>query len=380
MPKQKTKASTFTRTAGLVVLLNGLVSLFLLVVSELIQDQTTQTEILGAFSLMFTIFMFLAIIYAIYLAVLIALWLVKSGSKEEWEPSYTEPDPDEFAETDLHQDVQIEATSTEPARTDKQPMLFDQLKEGAYWRTLRVIYLIIGTVLSITIASSMKPPVYNTQTICDTTYWLSCHKYDKVVAPFYMFVFFMAFVTLGYYFLLPRAYVRFGKTARQSVVKQWQEELNNYVGFCGELSPEELASRFVYSVRTRASLQIQGELDVKEQDLHIPNAGVELQGYPFLINRFGVLVKYFRQSGQRDELFAASLWLHTYRSLLYPELRPSGEALWQVIMITEELWPIMYKRCRAYDKENGTFSDQQLHDVYKLTSRILKASPPRGLR
>ncbi len=163
------------------------------------------------------------------------------------------------------------------------------------------------------------------------------------------------------------------KFIRNAAVKGWSKELDQFLAMYEDQTRTQQADYFIYSVRTRAGLQLEGILGFPEGSR---NNEPELMAYPIMSSQFEKVIDHFNQNGPTTEAACLSIWLHTLRSFLYPELKPSVGRLWSIILSTKDLWPEMLQYHYKLDVADGSINKEKLRDTYGLATTILKTLPP----
>ncbi len=166
------------------------------------------------------------------------------------------------------------------------------------------------------------------------------------------------------------------KFVRSGAVKSWSKELDAFLEWYASQSRDMQADYFIYAVRTRAGFQHEGMFTLPDSTKNIEP---ELMAYPIMIDQFQKFIDHFNGSGNHTEAACLSIWVHTLRSFLYPELQPAIDRLWHTIMLTKDLWPEMLKQHYQKDVAEGLDTDL-LKNTYGLSVAILKTLPPQNAR
>lgn len=159
---------------------------------------------------------------------------------------------------------------------------------------------------------------------------------------------------------------------RNTATNSWRRELDDFVATYKGLPRHKQADYFIFSVRTRAGMQVEGHFTYPDGTV---NAEVELSAYPIMLKQFERIAKLFHEKNAETEAASITIWVHTLRAFLYPELRPSVEQLWDTIIKTKDLWPEMIKHHRSLDKE--ILDPEVFKSTYELVAEILKTLPPK---
>ena len=106
-------------------------------------------------------------------------------------------------------------------------------------------------------------------------------------------------------------------------VKAATEDLERFLKSLRGASDEEIGMLVVVATMIRVNLRKKGRLH--DEYLRIPTPG-DGSGYaPLFLSR---LIKTFQKNGQPTDASGAMVWLHTVRSLAFPELRVLGREMW----------------------------------------------------
>jgi hypothetical protein len=163
------------------------------------------------------------------------------------------------------------------------------------------------------------------------------------------------------------------KFIKNSAIKTWQKELENFIDVFSTLSDEERANYFIWGVKTRAGAQIEGMFLLPDGT---SNKSVELIAYPIMLEQFEGLVKYLDRNVGPVEAAGVVIWVHTLRGIIHPELRPLAKQMWENIMQTQHLWNGLMRKHYQLDVESG-IDVGKLKATYTLASDIIEQTPPR---
>lgn len=163
---------------------------------------------------------------------------------------------------------------------------------------------------------------------------------------------------------------------RKLAVKSYSKELSMMIDGLSKIDIEQIATILIYSVWLRATLEIERNLPVVE--------GVngeldpELHMYPILLEAIQKWMSVLKKNGQETKSFSLSIWVHTLRSILRPELSLEGNRLWDILMSSKSYWEKFLTRIRDEDIQLG-IQYEQVINTEKHARAILQCLPPKQL-
>ena len=163
---------------------------------------------------------------------------------------------------------------------------------------------------------------------------------------------------------------------RKLAVRGYSKELKQMIDDLSKLSTEQIANILIIAVWLRAMLNIEGNLPVIENEDGELNP--ELAAYPVLLKAIEAWISIFNKEGLQHRSFCFSIWVHTLRCILRPELSNLANRMWDILMRSRPNWENVLSKLRDGDIEHGIS-----HDVVLSTERhakaILKRLPPKQL-
>lgn len=163
---------------------------------------------------------------------------------------------------------------------------------------------------------------------------------------------------------------------RKLAVRGYSKELKQMIDDLSKLSTEQIANILIVAVYFRAMLNIEGNLPVTENE----DGGLnpELTAYPILLKGIEEWISIFDKKGLQVKSFCFSIWVHTLRSIIRPELSDLANRMWGILMRSKPNWESVLTQLRDEDIQHGIS-----HDVVLSTERhakaILKRLPPKQL-
>ncbi|MBW2341879.1 MAG: hypothetical protein JRF50_16300 [Deltaproteobacteria bacterium] len=168
---------------------------------------------------------------------------------------------------------------------------------------------------------------------------------------------------------------------RKQSVKRYSRELNEMIETLNQLTTEKIATILIYGVWLRATLGIEGDSIEGNLPVLVGENGEfdpELQMYPLLLSAIEDRMSFFNREGEPAKSFSLSLWVHTLRSLMRPELSTLARKMWSILMSSKPVWETSLKQIREENIQSGIPYDDVLH-TERYARAILKSLPPKQL-
>jgi len=163
---------------------------------------------------------------------------------------------------------------------------------------------------------------------------------------------------------------------RKLAVRGYSKELKQMIDALSKLSSEQIGNILIMAVWFRAMLNIEGNLPVIENEDGELNP--ELIAYPILLKGIEEWISIFNKELLQDRSLCFSIWVHTLRSIIRPELSDLANRMWAILMQSKPHWESVLSQFRDEDIQNGIS-----HDIVLSTERhakaILKCLPPKQL-
>jgi hypothetical protein len=163
---------------------------------------------------------------------------------------------------------------------------------------------------------------------------------------------------------------------RKESIGWYSREFSAMIETLDRLTTKRITAVLIYSVWLRAAMEIGGDLPalVRENGALDP----ELHMYPPVLAGIQDRVFFLNMKGEEIKSFSLSVWVHTLRSLMRPELLLLARRMWNILMSSKPNWEKALKQVREEDIRSGIPHD----DVLKTERRaqaILKCLPPKQL-
>ena len=168
---------------------------------------------------------------------------------------------------------------------------------------------------------------------------------------------------------------------RKESVKRYSRELNEMIETLDQLTTEQIATILIYGVWLRATPGIEGDLIEGNLPVLVGENGEldpELEMYPLLLSAIENRMSFLDREGEAVKSFSLSLWAHTLRSLMRPELLFLARRMWNILMSSKPDWERALKQIREEDIQSGIPYDDVLN-TERHARAILKSLPPKQL-
>ena len=163
---------------------------------------------------------------------------------------------------------------------------------------------------------------------------------------------------------------------RKLAVTGYSKELKQMINDLSKHSVEQITNILIIAVWFRAMLNIEGKLPVIENEDGELNP--ELSSYPILLKGIEKWISIFNKKGFQARSFCFSIWVHTLRSIIRPELSDMAGRMWDILMRSKPNWESVLTQFRGESIKHGIS-----HDVALSTERhakaILQCLPPKQL-
>jgi len=173
----------------------------------------------------------------------------------------------------------------------------------------------------------------------------------------------------------------FGKEHRMGLIRKlavrgYSKELNTITDSLSKVGTEEVATILIYAVWLRATLQVERNLPTGENENG--NLNPELHSYPIMLSETEKWVSFLNKKGQYTKSFALSIWVHTLRSIIRPELSNVARGMWSILINSKPNWERLLTRIRDEDMQLGISHDVVLK-TENYAKAILQCLPPKQL-
>lgn len=161
---------------------------------------------------------------------------------------------------------------------------------------------------------------------------------------------------------------------RKLTIYFYLKSLKEMISFFNYLSKDKVAEMLVYSVWLRAMLEIEGNCHVvlDEHGNIIP----ELNSYPLQLISFEEYISFLNKNGHGSKAYVLSIWVHSLRSILHPEMHAQIKQLWNILVDSKPHWGIKLNAQVEEDLRIGIPKDlvvkTELH-----SKAILDSIPPK---
>ena len=163
---------------------------------------------------------------------------------------------------------------------------------------------------------------------------------------------------------------------RKLAVRGYSNELKQMINDLSKLSTEQVAHMLILAVWSRANLDIEGNLRATKNENGELNP--ELYSYPILLKEIEKWISIYNEKGFKGRSFAFSIWVHTLRSIIRPELSDIVNRMWDILMRSKPNWERVLTQFRDEDIRVGISHDEVLR-TERHAKAILQCLPPKQL-
>ena len=160
---------------------------------------------------------------------------------------------------------------------------------------------------------------------------------------------------------------------RKLAVRGYSKELKRMIDGFSKLSPEQIAPLLVTAVWGRATLNMEGHLTVFTND--DGKISPDLCAYPILLKEIEEWISIFDKNGDKVRVISYSIWVHTLRSIIRPELSDLANEMWDILMESKPYWEEILVEFRDEYLQRGKSPDDALK-IETHTRDILDCLPP----
>lgn len=158
-------------------------------------------------------------------------------------------------------------------------------------------------------------------------------------------------------------------------------ELNQFADVLSKLDKKKLANFLASSVWIRSILQIEGHINPMKRinpSFDDFDLDPELHAYPIMLEDIEKLIRFLNKQDQKLKSLALTLWVHTLRAIIRPELNREINDLWQLIMTSKEHWNEEIKLMHEEDINLGIENDF-VEKTARMAKKIIKCLPPKQI-
>lgn len=157
----------------------------------------------------------------------------------------------------------------------------------------------------------------------------------------------------------------------KNVVKIYKRQLVTLSADLSTRSPKEVSDFLIYAVWTRAGLQTDGHIKFFKNEVY---PSPKLIYTPQLLLDFKKIVDIFNKKNLNFQAASMSLWVHTIRAILNPELKNDINNLWAILINSKKYWNDSL--LALYNEDKNKIDEKLLNLTLKLSREILKNIPP----
>ena len=166
------------------------------------------------------------------------------------------------------------------------------------------------------------------------------------------------------------------KLIRKESVGWYSREFSVMIETLDHLNTKQIEVVLINSVWLIATMEIGGDLPalVKENGALDP----ELRMYAPLLSGIQDQKFFLNMKEEAVKSFSFSVWVHTLRSFMRPELLFLARRMWNILMSSKPNWERALKQVREEDIRSGIPHDNVLK-TERHAQAILKCLPPKKL-
>lgn len=163
---------------------------------------------------------------------------------------------------------------------------------------------------------------------------------------------------------------------RKLAVRSYSKELEEMITMLTKMTKEQIGTVLIYSVWLRATMGVEGTLpEIKEDNGEL---NPELCAYPISLRNIEKMISLCNKKGLKHRAFGLSIWVHTLRSILRPEMSHLAIRMWEILMNSKSNWEVLLEQIRDDVIQSGSQHDFVIN-VEKHTRTILQTLPPKQL-
>jgi hypothetical protein len=161
-------------------------------------------------------------------------------------------------------------------------------------------------------------------------------------------------------------------------VKGYSHELDEFIESVSIKKKEQRAEIVVYGTWLRAILQLENRLPSISDET--TGFYAELHSYPIMLSSLEQQIAFIQKNAERGEpkAFVLSIWVHTLRSILRPELQNLAIKMWDLLMEGKPFWSTYLKNQKDEDLQIG-IEQNFVVQTERLSRAILEKLPPKQL-
>jgi len=163
---------------------------------------------------------------------------------------------------------------------------------------------------------------------------------------------------------------------RKLAVKNYAKELTNLINTLSQASDEQVSQLLVYGVWLRSIMLVEGVLPTFETESG--EFDPELRAYPITLKDIESMIKQCKKHRLNSKVLALSIWVHTLRAIIRPEINELAVKLWEILMRSPNKFDHLLKAHKEEDLELGD-SKEFVNQTEKYAKAIIKALPPKPL-
>lgn len=164
---------------------------------------------------------------------------------------------------------------------------------------------------------------------------------------------------------------------RRLAVRNYTKELTNLINVLTQANDEQISQLLVYSVWLRAIMEVEGII-LPAFKANSEEFDPELCCYPIMLRDIESMIKECKKRRLNSKVLALSIWVHTLRAIIRPEMNDLAVKLWKILIKSPENFDHLLTEHKEEDIELGK-PENFVNQTLKYAKAILKVLPPKQL-
>lgn len=163
---------------------------------------------------------------------------------------------------------------------------------------------------------------------------------------------------------------------RRLAVKGYTKELSNLINLLSQARDEQVSQFLIYGVWLRAIMSVEKLLPTYETESG--EFDPELNSYPVTLREIESMIKQCKKNRLDSKVLALSIWVHTLRAIIRPEINELALKLWEILMRSPDNFDHLIISHKNEDIKLGN-TVEFVNETELYAKAILKALPPKQL-
>lgn len=163
---------------------------------------------------------------------------------------------------------------------------------------------------------------------------------------------------------------------KKLAVKSYTKELIAYINAVSKLNDDQVSQLLVCGVWLRSIMTVEKIIPTYETETS--EFDPELNSYPITLRDIEHMIKLCGKKKLKFNEYALTIWVHTLRAILRPEINELAIELWKILMKNQKDFDRHLKMHKEEYIELGS-SDEFINQTELYAKAILKVLPPKQL-